>query len=198
MKPQAIALAQTRLARARRACEAAHKQLPYKDSPAGDSFREQWDSFLVAASAIFSKLEQGAKGHGKSDVWFGLKKEERANDELLRYIKQARNIEEHSVMESVEQHGLRLVPDNPYTKVVSDGSDGKPVQVSYEVGKPFSMRVLHPGPYLLPVINRGVTFNPPSKHLGEPMPDQRPITVMKLALAYLEKMIDEAKALPPH
>src|ERR1700722_15573764 len=58
---------------------------------------EAWTDFLLAASTIYSKLEQGAKGYRISEPWFGRKKKERRDDQLLRYLHFARNSAEHGI-----------------------------------------------------------------------------------------------------
>lgn len=62
-----------------------------------DSARRYWYEFLLASNAVFSILEQGAKGSNKSGPWFGNRKNERKTDPLLRYLLHARNADEHDV-----------------------------------------------------------------------------------------------------
>ena len=50
-----------------------------------------WSEYLIAVSAIYSKLEIGSKGFGPSEAWFGRKKKQRKDDALLRYLQQARH-----------------------------------------------------------------------------------------------------------
>ena len=45
---------------------------------------EAWTDFLLAASTIYTKLEQGAKTSGQSAAWFGRKKKQRRDDPVLR------------------------------------------------------------------------------------------------------------------
>jgi hypothetical protein len=46
---------------------------------------------------VFTKLEQGAKSHPKSQPWSGPVKHQRRTDALLQYIHQARNSDEHGI-----------------------------------------------------------------------------------------------------
>src|SRR2546423_14167375 len=62
-----------------------------------------WTAFLSAASAFFSKLEQGAKGNSTSRYWFGTKVKQRKDDAVLRYLKAARNSDEHGIERVTER-----------------------------------------------------------------------------------------------
>lgn len=100
MKEPAIAAACDRLERvqeALRVFEAGVKTI--------SGTRTAWANFLVAANGVYSKLEQGSKGHGPSEAWYARKNQERKTDETLRYIHQARNAEEHSIEGSDSAHG---------------------------------------------------------------------------------------------
>ena len=97
MELTAITMAADRLQMAEEALEDLKR--------AGDfrAAEKAWTSFLVAAGAFYSKLDQGTKGHGKSSVWFGLKKEQRRNDPVLRYLLFARNSNEHGIERVTER-----------------------------------------------------------------------------------------------
>ena len=83
---------------------------------------EAWGDFLIAAGAVYSKLEQGAKGHPASEPWFGAKKAQRKADPLLAYLHQARNVEEHGI---TPPHRWRapsiVIPPGGHAMVRSDG-----------------------------------------------------------------------------
>jgi len=44
-----------------------------------------WSDLLLAASGIYSKLEQASKASNKTKTWFGKIKKERKDDPLLSY-----------------------------------------------------------------------------------------------------------------
>lgn len=157
--------------------------------------RTAWAHFLLAANGVYSKLQQGAKGSSQSEQWFAQKLAERKADPLLQYIHQARNAEEHSVEGSDAEHGIRITPANKWTTVLSDGSDGKPIRISTPSGKKPSGKLHAPGIHLRPVTNRGVSYNPPTLHLGIPLPERSILGVVSCAERYLTEMIAEAKSL---
>jgi hypothetical protein len=78
MDPQAVDQAKARLRKAKKALDALKKANDFE--PAEDA----WSDFLLAAAAIYSKLEQGAKSKGASAGWFGRKKKERKDDPFKR------------------------------------------------------------------------------------------------------------------
>lgn len=194
MKATAIAAAKVRLERARPAVERLERM--------GFNFTDlesAWWSFLLAASGVYGKLEQGSKGHGPSEGWFGRVKHQRKADELLSYIHHARNSEEHSIEGSAQQEKMSLVAHSKETKLVRDGQ-GNVTKVIHPVGVPISLQAIAPYLRLVRVTDSrfGDAFDPPTSHLGQSLPDSAPATVARAGLTYLERLIAEAEALPAH
>lgn len=67
MKPVAIERAREHLVLAREAAAVLTPDDGFK------AYAEAWSQFLSQASRFYSKMEQGAKGCGKSEAWFGKK-----------------------------------------------------------------------------------------------------------------------------
>jgi hypothetical protein len=88
MNPSAVLQAKQRLLKLEKALSALRSATTVEDA------EEAWTDFLLAASTIYSKLEQGSKGYAKTEPWFGKKKKERKDDPLLRYLHYARNSDE--------------------------------------------------------------------------------------------------------
>ena len=188
MKHNALEHANGRLERARKALDALKTAQANWD---GKEAETHWSAFLIAASGIYSKLEQGAKGNGKSEAWYGRVKHKRKNDELLSYIHHARNSDEHS-LELVSEHhsGITVVPIPPYA-----WTENGTLQVSRNtpVGTQIA-QALPPGLRLLPVSDNRYkdTFPVPRTHLNQPIIGIEPVTVAIAALAYLEKLAGQA------
>jgi hypothetical protein len=91
MDAQAVEQAKTKLRKAEKSLETL------KAADGYDAAEEAWSDFLLAASTIYSKLEQGSKAKGSSAGWFGRKKKERKDDPVLRYLHHARNSDEHGI-----------------------------------------------------------------------------------------------------
>lgn len=196
MKPEAVRQAKERLAKVRQAGAALEGAI--EDLHA---FRGHWSDFLIAASAVYSKLEQGSKTTGRSPEWFGRKKRERKDDELLRYIHHARNADYHGI-EDVTRGGWAV--DIEYDRGSSfeiAGNTDNPHEFTLDsyTGKnpPKILAVEGPTPVLIPVKDSNVTYDPPSMHLGQTIVDRSPRSIAKLGTIYLENMIHEAEQLLP-
>lgn len=189
MKVEAIEQSKIRLARAKSAAWVIQNGLEPQ------VISEAWWTFLVCASAIYSKLEQGAKGCGKSQAWYGRKKQERKKDELLSYIHHARNSEIHGLDVSGVGHGIDVRAARG-CEVIRDET-GAWVGLNVEQGREVSVKVVPPGLVLKQVKDEryGDFFDPPLMHRG--MPIQEPVaeSLVGLAYEYLEKMVREAERL---
>jgi hypothetical protein len=191
VKDKAITAAKIRIARAKEAVSAMEQAKSLRD------IETAWTNFLVAAGAIYSVLEQGAKGNGKSEAWFGRAKHTRRTDDLLSYIHHARNSETHTI-EGSTRTDFTLIPKDKRVKVHTP-PDGGPQQVTLTNDmKPGDavVEIGPPGIRLMTVRDERYkdSFDPPSKHLEKPIVDRTPIGVARLAIPYLDNLIDDAAA----
>lgn len=116
-----------------------------------------WRDFLQSIDRAWNKILARCKNEKK---WPKLKSEYekmRKEDPLLKYISQARNVSEHTISDVIKDWdpNLKATP--------GIGS----IHLSWA----------HYDRPLLPVTNRGTTFNPPKKHLSKPIEyyrDKRP------------------------
>jgi hypothetical protein len=156
--------------------------------------RGAWSEFLAAVTTVYAKLEQASKVSAKSRAWFGKRKHEQRQDELLTYLLHARNADRHGIKSVAVASGI-TARGSKYTTVLTK-PDGDLDEVITEAGKPMHLQVLLPGVWLLPVTDRGVTFDPPKVHLGGQLQDDLVASdVTGLTIAYLRQMIEEAEAL---
>ena len=173
-----------------------------KDYGAG---RRQWYDFLLCSNAVFSVLEQGTKGFGKSSNWFAKKKHERKSDPLLCYLHHARNADEHNVpsVTELDRQKIVMVEDGKPVAEIRDvvGDKGTFFSLSDNTSpnltKINEMRIYPDRAKLIRVRDRGVNYDPPSEHLGSVIPDNGPIAVARLMVQYIEAMIAEAGPLIP-
>lgn len=196
MKQAAIGKAEIRMKRAKTALD--------RISKAGDfnEFSEAWTDFLLASVSILSILEKGAHVNPTSKQWYYSTKKAGRKDPLVRYIVQARNADEHGI-EAVVTH----VPGG-----VEIGKNGEPVHVKRLFwdedgrmivhlqpvnGKVPTVEVKTAHPKLVKVHDDrfGDAFDPPAEHLGQPLPDTSPYTVASKMMAYLERVMTEARSL---
>jgi len=197
MDPLAVEHARGRLRKAEKAVEALKAADNY------ESAEDAWSDFLMASSAIYSKLEQGAKG-AKSAPWYGRKKHERRTDPLLNYLHIARNSDEHGIDRVAARGGnlhdivggagekLKFNERRPYRiETVRDGKTGE-VKLSdiptYLYGPSLQMVTVHDR-------RTGVSREPPTQHLGQPihLDDLWLTGVAELGLAYFHRLVAEAE-----
>lgn len=167
-----------------------------------DEFVGIWYTFLVAAKGIYTTLQQGAKVSPQSKQWFGAKSAVRRGDELLQYLYQARNSDEHGIGAVTKPNPGRL-----HIGVAKPGySDSIVVNGTIGPGGIFSVRSADERPVLIeetpayselvPVMGRaGEGYPVPTQHLGVPLASQLPIPVAQEAVKYFESLIAEAAAL---
>ncbi|MDP3655546.1 MAG: hypothetical protein Q8R45_01090 [Brevundimonas sp.] len=174
-------------------------------------FRPVWTQYLLALNSVFSKLEQGAKGCGKSEAWYGRQKHLRRKDPLLAYLHHARNSDEHGIapISKATPSTVRLMDKGPVTISGSFGGaqgfsglyvhpreDGTTPRLEVQVGRIFLVDVTDD--------RYGDTFAVPAEHLGKPIApltqsgDIGPWEVGRDGLAYARAMIAEARDLPEH
>jgi hypothetical protein len=165
----AVEQAKARLAKAERALIAFRSATKIEDA------EEAWSDFLIAASTIYSKLEQGSKASPSSQGWFGRKKKERKDDPLLRYLHFARNSDEHGIERVVTTSkdnfaiGGRKLGFNervPVTVQLADPVTRQPIGEKRDA--------VLAGPTLKPVRANDRRFgdfcDPPTTHMGQHIP----------------------------
>jgi hypothetical protein len=149
-----------------------------------------WASFLVASSAFYSKLDQGSKGNGKSVVWFGLKKRQRKDDPVLRYLKFARNSDQHGIQRVTERQNAGW-PDIPFGKQVKTFIQMRD-PVTGEPNGP-EMRAFLYSEHIaaVRVWDRGQFCDPPREFVGD-RDGAHPPDMGELALEKLRDILEEA------
>lgn len=167
-----------------------------------DETEEAWTDFLIAVSTIYAKLEQGAKGHPRSEGWFGRKKRERKDDPLLRYLHYARNSNEHGIERVVQPTGPNMngmtgekLRVNERVPVTFEHIDRVTMQPSGLKGKG-----VFAGPTLKPIRAHDRRFgdycDPPVEHLGSVIEFADFADSLGVAaLPYLRLLVADAEAL---
>jgi hypothetical protein len=154
-----------------------------------------WSDFLMMANGIYPKLEEGAKGCGKCEAWFGRKVRVRKKDELLRYLHHARNTDEHTIDGTTYQTFEFVIGADCQAVGIRFDEAGHivPVQVGSDPGTVRGVTTAKP------VTDKRFndTFEPPKIHLGRPIENAEDITVLaQLGLTYVCDMLNEACTLP--
>jgi hypothetical protein len=194
MDPKALEHVRKRLEKATAAVSAL------ENSTSLDEAEEAWSDFLATASTIYSKLEQGSKTSGPSAGWFGRKKKERKDDELLSYLHHARNSDEHGIADITRRKpgGWGIAGGGKYRidGVIGPQTD---LRVTHLGGEPPRLIVDRPSIQLIPVTDNryGDTFSPPTRHMGTALADISPLAIAKLGHTYLKRLLEEAAGLLP-
>lgn len=166
-----------------------------------EDFTDLWFTFLTAFKSTYTALEQGSKISPQSRQWFGAKSTLRRGDELLQYLYQARNDEEHGL-----DQGTKAVPGRMTLQLTVPDSlqiDLSNVQVDNGMARlpdgQLAKVIEQQSPHiaLVPVCDRdkSKTHPVPTRHLGLPVEDQSPLNIAQHALAYLAGMVKEIEGL---
>jgi hypothetical protein len=191
MDPIALRHAQVRLQKAEAAL------LALQSARSFDHVETAWSDFLLAASAIYSKLDQGAKSSARSTAWFGRVKRLRKTDPLLRYLHHARNSDEHGIEDTTHRKALGaewIWPDGQKTLIRFDDPNVQLRETSS--GDVPLDRLIHYTD-LVPVTDRryGDSFEPPDTHLDRAVTTRDPVQIANIAIGYLQSLVAEAKEL---
>lgn len=166
-----------------------------------EEFSDTWYTFLVATKNVYTVLEQGSKVTPQSRQWFANVRQARKDDELLQYLFEARNDDEHGLDNSTEH-----VPGSLAIGVAREGysnsvrlngtlGPGGSFNVESLDGKPVLIEQTLPHARLVSVQARGNrTINPPLSHLGVRLHDTSPVAVATLGLTYLTALVDDAES----
>jgi hypothetical protein len=172
-----------------------------KTATSHQEFSDTWYTFLMAAKNVYTSLEQASKDAPQCRQWFGAVKSVRKSDELLQYLFQARDDEEHGVEAATE-----LQPESIAIGVSKPGFSSSMHITALNIdrgtihldatshdGKPILIEVSPAQTILKYVTGRGnVKYNPPTSHLGIPLTSGNPIEVAELGLIYLSGLVTDA------
>lgn len=145
------------------------------------SFDASWREFLQKLERVWNKTQAAVCRHPR---WPRLEAEVanlRNNDPLLRYIRHARNADEHSIQSMTTDWNANLRVSQV---------EASSVKLEWD---PWDRP-------LLPVKNRGVVYEPPREHLGRSIADKfkkgsaEPIVVADLALHFYRNLLDRTIA----
>lgn len=143
---------------------------------------------------MFNKLHLACRDDPRAFPWYGRKKHEREQDETLVYLLQARHSNEHSLDDITEQAPSFLSIGAAGEEVIIRELriDGKGNLSGAVSGKPKVTITKGPAKLkLLPVTNRGVTYQPPKEELVAEL-EATPWRICETAIAYAEQLLQEA------
>ena len=160
-----------------------------------DEFEAEWRTFLACLEKAWTKLERSCQSvRNRFEPWQGEYHRLRKKDMLLRYLKNARDADNHSIQEvtKIEPASRNIRFASPH------GGQIKHLEIhgdkieAYE-GDPLIMEDLPPRLIAVPVKNHGEWFNPPTSHLGKPVSSGHPVALAELGLQFYGELVDEAE-----
>jgi len=166
-----------------------------KQAEDGASFRVMFNSFLSSARAITYALQKEGKHIDGFSEWYQEKREEMTQDELLRFIHEARTEDFHegksrlTFVMQIGQFGYDQAgaPPDPEAQLIVSG-DG-PYWVIYKgTEKEKRIPIRGSGDYRLIAWIR----NAPTRHLGKSLEWNDPATLCECTVDYLAKLVYEA------
>lgn len=166
-----------------------------RDAKSLDEFETQWRSYLNAIEKLWQKVERCCQ-HVRNafEPWQGVYHRLRKKDMLLRYLKQARDADNHSIQDVTKiqpgRRGYRFV--NPIGGYIKHMEIRNGEVVHYE-GDPMVVEETPPHPVAVAIKNNGEWFNPPTSHLGQPIKTQHPLLLAELGLKFYSEYLDETE-----
>lgn len=155
-----------------------------------------WSDFLTQIDRTWNKCEahfkKSPKWHGWASKWGKL----RTADPLLLYLRQARNVDEHTTDPIHEKRpgGVGIGPAKGDSLYVHEMriENGQITKLHTDVPVKFTIFSGQAGP--VPVKNRGVTYSVPDSHLGKKVDSPDFKTLASLAYDFYKSALTEAEA----
>jgi hypothetical protein len=161
-----------------------------------DEFEAEWRDFLNCLEKVWVKTERSLQYvRDKFQPWQGKYTNLRRKDMLLRYLKQARDADNHSIQDvmDVTPATLAIHPGptgvSHIRRITVDGLGNIDVDAD---GDP-RLEITPPKVRAVKVLNSGNWYNPPTSHLGLPVHDDHPLTIAELGLRFYADFLNEAE-----
>lgn len=160
-----------------------------------EDFEEEWKQYLTCLEKIWAKVERTCQPHANIfQPWQGKFQALRKKDMLLRYLKQARDADNHSIQDLTEVKPGQMTINFPSGSGRIDYLHIDNSRVVSYAGSPMIETVTPPHPVAVSIKNNGEWYNPPTSHLGKNVPNHHPITIAELGIAFYSKYIEEVES----
>jgi hypothetical protein len=139
-------------------------------------FEQAWQDYLGRIERAWNKTKDVFSDPSYAP-WRGCHEHVRNSDQLLRYLKQARDAEEHTVRETIskEPGGIGINPSSGNTLHIEHMTINRG-KITFGGAKPGIAITVYPERVkLMPAISRGVTTPTPKEHLGQPFVGTNPV-----------------------
>jgi hypothetical protein len=160
-----------------------------------DEYEEHWKEFLRRLERCWNKAHAHYGRSPKWNGWQGRIDKLRRKDPLLSYLVNARGAEEHSVNEISARHpgGIGINPAEGNSLCIEHMEINQGV---ISIRSPQNLRIdfIPERIGLLPVINRGRTYDVPRTHLGQGVDPADVRAIAEKGIAFYEQALREAEA----
>ena len=166
-----------------------------KTAESFDVFEEEWRDLLGCLEKVWVKAERGCqKYRNKFQPWQGKYVALRRRDPLLKYLKQARDADNHSIQEVAEVkpgHTTMnfLNRQGGYIKHLKINSG----RIVHYEGDPMIVKSHPTSVEAIRIKNNGQWFNPPIQHMGIPIVSKHPARLGELGISFYESFLAEAE-----
>ncbi len=148
-------------------------------------FESNWIDFLINLEKIWKKSELECKHFSTFQPWQGKYTSERRKDPLLKYLKNARDADQHSIQSITIEKDYEIEIISP-----SEGStfiEGENIEIKVDIKNPR----IEPETFK----NFDVLYAPPLEHLGEKLINPNdPIEIAELGIRYYEEYLNSIRA----
>ena len=161
-----------------------------------EEFEDAWQDFLGCLEKSWIKTERACQPFSnRFQPWQGRFKKRRKDDLLLRYLKHARNADEHTLQETVEHHpGHRtLNPAYGNSWYIEHLEIQGGEIVSYSGDKPLVVRDYPARLELRRFQDSGTWYEPPAYHQGRRLQQRDPISVAETGLRFYTHFVEQAE-----
>ncbi|CAH5255297.1 TPA: hypothetical protein ACXEPV_002383 [Klebsiella pneumoniae] len=185
-----FSLAEKELERAKRCIYRMEQSKTY------DEYDESWSDFLSRIENIFTKIKLIAESDRRWNGFISPYNKLRANDELLSYLKQARNSVHHGISE-ISKHiqggiGINPAPGENSVTINSLHSDGHG-NIYIDSQRPVTIKRIPDRIEAVTIVNRQQTFAPPNNHKNIPLTENNPIIYANHAIDFYTDLLTNAK-----
>ncbi|MFV8595065.1 hypothetical protein ACNRBS_11200 [Ralstonia pseudosolanacearum] len=188
MSGKKLAAAQKELAFAKKAVDGL------RTATAPDEEEYHWKEFIGRLTRFWNKTESALKGDPKFYKSPHVERVKGAlkSDELIRYLSQARDADEHRHEEitGVMPGGVENVSSSGQVRVRNPKITINGVTMDVPPPPGFSRRVVRAELRLRAVRNRQQTYEIPRTHDGQHIGDASPVALAALGLAFYESVLD--------
>ena len=167
-----------------------------KSAKSYDEYDEAWSDFLSRIENVFNRIKVAAEYHHQYPSFSSKTNHLRSTDSLLIYLKQARNSAHHGIADTSKfvSGGFSINPATPGAAVhIRSLTIDEQGNATIIPGSPIKLE-LHPSTIeAIPCRNRGVTYNPPTSHLGEVLDSKSPVLIAELGMEFYSSYLLEAE-----